>query len=94
MGEQDREVDDPDRASPLESDATDLEVIDQVACEEEGRNRDRRDHTSGMTASFSIADQGPAEPEEQGAGGVERRVDRGQSPDPAGCRRVLAAGRG
>ena len=79
VGDQDREVDDPNRPLALERTRADVRVVDHVAHQEERRRRERGQHEPPVRLDAAAADHHVSADEQDRRSRVQRGVDSGQS---------------
>ena len=57
---------------------TDVKMVNELRSEENGRGTNRGDHAGNVLPPEAAPDEPPAQGNENGAGGIERRIDRRQ----------------
>lgn len=78
VGDKNREIDQPDTTLPFEWYGTDLVVVDEIRSQKKNRASESREHARFVCRDVSRPNEKVSADQENGAEGVQRRIDRGQ----------------
>ena len=78
VGEENQEIERPGPSRLRECDMSDMEMVVEIATEEEGRGSDGRDHAERVNPLAVCPDHDPSEDDQERADPVQGRVDFGE----------------